>query len=89
MLLSILYIYIFRLDYVASDKDPSKTTLTKITAMIANFAEKLPTFKFFTAFSQLVSRICHPQPVVSLNQILFIVEYSNIRRFYLCKKKLY
>ncbi|XP_026479798.1 serine/threonine-protein kinase ATR-like [Ctenocephalides felis] len=60
------------LDYVASDKDPSKTTLTKITAMIANFAEKLPTFKFFTAFSQLVSRICHPQPVVytQLKEIL-------------------
>lgn len=59
--------YIFRLDYVTSDKDPSKTTLTQITAMIANFAEKLPTFKFFTAFSQLVSRICHPQPVVCIS----------------------
>ncbi|XP_046746064.1 serine/threonine-protein kinase ATR isoform X2 [Diprion similis] len=34
--------------------------LTKMTKLVEVYLERLPTFMWLTAFSQLVSRICHP-----------------------------
>ncbi|XP_076350485.1 serine/threonine-protein kinase ATR-like isoform X2 [Tachypleus tridentatus] len=36
------------------------------TKVIPNFVEKLPPYLFYTAFSQLISRICHSHPGISL-----------------------
>ncbi|XP_076342765.1 serine/threonine-protein kinase atr-like [Tachypleus tridentatus] len=36
------------------------------TKVITNFVEKLPPYLFYTAFSQLISRICHSHPGISL-----------------------
>lgn len=36
----------------------------KMNNSISRFSEQLPAFTFFTAFSQLISRICHPSPEV-------------------------
>lgn len=32
----------------------------KMTQVVTSFSDRLPPFTFFTAFSQLISRICHP-----------------------------
>lgn len=44
-----------------SAKEERKTLLFRMTKLIDSFLERLPTYVFLTAFSQLVSRICHPQ----------------------------
>ncbi|XP_033610718.1 serine/threonine-protein kinase atr isoform X2 [Cryptotermes secundus] len=41
-----------------------KTSLDKMTRIIDQLIEDLPPYMFLTAFSQLVSRICHPHPDV-------------------------
>lgn len=66
-LLSIWFDYGTRLLDVtlSSVKDDRKNTLLKMTKLIDSFLERLPAFVFLTAFSQLVSRICHPQREVS------------------------
>lgn len=55
------------LDFTAdiSNKDEGyKKFCGKMNKFMDQFSEKLPPFMFFTAFSQLVSRICHPSPEV-------------------------
>lgn len=37
-----------------------RKTADKMNQFVVNFSDKLPAFTFFTAFSQLISRICHP-----------------------------
>ncbi|KDR17199.1 Serine/threonine-protein kinase ATR [Zootermopsis nevadensis] len=41
-----------------------KTNLDKMTKIVDQLVEELPPYMFLTAFSQLVSRICHPHPDV-------------------------
>lgn len=36
----------------------------KMTKLISTYLERLPTYMFLSAFSQIVSRICHPQKQV-------------------------
>lgn len=47
------------LDYTA-DKFSDAKMSSVLTKVADSFTEQLPAFMFFTAFSQLVSRICHP-----------------------------
>ncbi|KAL5004570.1 hypothetical protein ScPMuIL_018026 [Solemya velum] len=58
-------------------QDPKKlhglrTTLSKLNKTIDSLGQKLAPYQFFTAFSQLISRICHTQPDVfqQLQQIM-------------------
>lgn len=54
------------LDFTAKlDKqDHYKKTSQSMNLVVERFSEILPKFMFFTAFSQLVSRICHPSTEV-------------------------
>ncbi|CAH1116639.1 unnamed protein product [Phaedon cochleariae] len=64
-LLSIWFDYGTRLlDVQSSMKDERKNTLLSMTKLIDSYLDRLPAFVFLTAFSQLVSRICHPQKEV-------------------------
>lgn len=45
-------------------KEHFRTVSTKMCNYVNTFSERLPTFTFFTAFSQLISRICHPSSEV-------------------------
>lgn len=45
---------------VTKKDEPYRKYCGKMNNFITQFAENLPKFTFFTAFSQLVSRICHP-----------------------------
>lgn len=38
-----------------------RSAMDKMTALISTYSDRLPTYMFMTAFSQLISRICHPQ----------------------------
>ncbi|XP_026682047.1 serine/threonine-protein kinase atr [Diaphorina citri] len=55
--------------------------LVQVTRTIENFISKLPTYMFFSAFSQIVSRICHPHDECFrlLRSIIVkcILEYPN------------
>lgn len=44
--------------------DAYRKACEKMNKAVEKFCEFLPPFTFFTAFSQLVSRICHPSPEV-------------------------
>lgn len=50
------------LDFTAKlyTEDHYRKVSQSMNQMVARFSERLPRFMFFTAFSQLVSRICHP-----------------------------
>lgn len=48
-------------------KDERKQNLLRMTKLIDNFLERLPSYIFLTAFSQIISRICHPQKEVRIN----------------------
>lgn len=53
------------LDYTArKDEHASKSYMQQLNQYMVRYSEALPPFMFFTAFSQLVSRICHPNPEV-------------------------
>lgn len=43
---------------------PRQDCLSKMTKIMDAYHQRLPTFMWLTAFSQLVSRICHPSPQV-------------------------
>lgn len=58
---------------INSIKQSRMDTLAKMSHLIGEFLERLPPYIFLTAFSQLVSRICHPQPVVSYIEIVHII----------------
>lgn len=66
-LLSIWFDYGTRLLEVSDPhiREQRSNTLLKMTKLIDMFLERLPSYIFLTAFSQLVSRICHPQKQVS------------------------
>ncbi|XP_018561740.1 serine/threonine-protein kinase ATR-like [Anoplophora glabripennis] len=59
---------------ISSIKDERKNTLLKMTKLIDSFLERLPAFAFLTAFSQLVSRICHPQREVYMELKSIIIK---------------
>ncbi|KYB25791.1 Serine/threonine-protein kinase ATR-like Protein [Tribolium castaneum] len=65
-LLSIWFDYGTRLLDVsdAKTREERKTNLIKMTKLIDYALENLPTYVFLTAFSQIISRICHPQKEV-------------------------
>ncbi|KAJ8938742.1 hypothetical protein NQ318_016037 [Aromia moschata] len=69
-LLSIWFDYGTRLLDVtqSSVREERKSVLLKMTKLIDSFLERLPAYVFLTAFSQLVSRICHPQRVTPCGQ---------------------
>lgn len=75
-LLSIWFDYGTRLLDVTDAKvrEERKNTLIKMTRLIDNFMDRLPTYVFLTAFSQLVSRICHPQKEVYIELKSIIVK---------------
>ncbi|XP_056649111.1 serine/threonine-protein kinase ATR-like isoform X3 [Diorhabda sublineata] len=65
-MLSIWFDYGTRLLEVSQNsvKEERKLILLRMTKLIDCFLERLPSYVFLTAFSQLVSRICHPQKEV-------------------------
>ncbi|XP_063916724.1 serine/threonine-protein kinase ATR-like isoform X2 [Zophobas morio] len=65
-LLSIWFDYGTRLLDVTDPqtRDERKTNLIKMTKLIDVALETLPVYVFLTAFSQIISRICHPQKEV-------------------------
>ncbi|XP_044272747.1 serine/threonine-protein kinase ATR-like [Tribolium madens] len=65
-LLSIWFDYGTRLLDIsdAKTRDERKNNLVKMTKLIDYALENLPTYVFLTAFSQIISRICHPQKEV-------------------------
>lgn len=53
------------LDFYKYDKgDSHKAVANNLNILVERFSDRLPAFVFFTAFSQLVSRISHPLPDV-------------------------
>lgn len=76
-LLSIWFDYGTRLLDVTQPKirEERKMNLLKMTHLIDNFLQKLPVYIFLTAFSQLVSRICHPQ-----KEVRFLGNFFNSGR---------
>lgn len=74
-LLSIWFDYGTRLLDVtaASVKAERQLNLLKMTKLVDSFIKQLPTFIFLTCFSQLVSRICHPQKEVFSSNIFLII----------------
>ncbi|ERL94616.1 hypothetical protein D910_11893 [Dendroctonus ponderosae] len=65
-LLSIWFDCGTRLSNVASSapKEERRLVLVKMTKIIDSFLNKLPAFVFLTSFSQIISRIAHPQKEV-------------------------
>lgn len=65
-LLSIWFDYGSRLLEVnnAQTEKERKGILVKMSMLIESFNSRLPSYIFLTAFSQLISRICHPQKEV-------------------------
>lgn len=82
-LLSIWFDYGTRLLDVtnSSIREERKTNLLKMTKLIDLFLERLPAYIFLTAFSQLVSRICHPQKEVRYCYILILKIFFNMTVF--------
>ncbi|XP_017770441.1 PREDICTED: serine/threonine-protein kinase atr-like [Nicrophorus vespilloides] len=75
-MLSIWFDYGTRLLDVTSTtiRDERRINLLKMTKLVDNSLEILPLYIFFTAFSQLVSRICHPQKEVHKELKLIIIK---------------
>lgn len=55
-------------------REDRKNNLLKMTRLIDSFLERLPAYIFLTAFSQLVSRICHPQKEVYVELKAIIIK---------------
>ncbi|KAK9719934.1 Phosphatidylinositol 3- and 4-kinase [Popillia japonica] len=55
-------------------KDERKQNLLRMTKLIDNFLERLPSYIFLTAFSQIISRICHPQKEVYIELKAIIIK---------------
>lgn len=75
-LLSIWFDYGTRLLDVKNNsiREERKSNLLKMTKLVDSFLERLPSYIFLTAFSQLVSRICHPQREVYVELKAIIVK---------------
>ncbi|XP_025986385.1 serine/threonine-protein kinase ATR [Solenopsis invicta] len=63
---------------IASDKADitqlRRDRLSKMTQIMEVYHHRLPTFMWLTAFSQLVSRICHPSPQVQSTLCTILVK---------------
>lgn len=57
-----------------SVREERQNNLLKMTRLIDSFLERLPAYIFLTAFSQLVSRICHPQKEVYVELKAIIIK---------------
>lgn len=78
---------IYRLDVEVTSTDTSAhQVLAQMTEIIKTYSERLPLYLYLTAFSQIVSRICHPVKEVktfgncvkterSIRQITEIINY--------------
>nr|CAI5838056.1 unnamed protein product [Callosobruchus analis] len=55
-------------------KEERRSVLLNMTRLIDSFLERLPPYVFLTAFSQLISRICHPQKEVYGELKLIIIK---------------
>lgn len=65
---------------VATDAGDSQRRIAQnMTKVVEHFADVLPSFVFFTAFSQLVSRICHPS--ADVYQVLKTIIIKLIKSF--------
>ncbi|GJQ85421.1 hypothetical protein Trydic_g23851 [Trypoxylus dichotomus] len=74
-MLSIWFDYGTRLLQVMGNaKDERKQNLLKMTKLIDSFLERLPSYIFLTAFSQIISRICHPQKEVYIELKAIIIK---------------
>lgn len=75
-LLSIWFDYGTRLLDISntSIREERKSNLLKMTRLVDSFLERLPAYIFLTAFSQLVSRICHPQREVYVELKAIIIK---------------
>ncbi|VEN56457.1 unnamed protein product, partial [Callosobruchus maculatus] len=75
-LLSIWFDYGSRILEVTNPavREERRSVLLSMTRLIDNFLEKLPPYVFLTAFSQLISRICHPQKEVYGELKLIIIK---------------
>lgn len=47
-----------------SCKGKNRIRLSEINKMIAGYVDTIPSYKFLTAYPQLISRICHPHPEI-------------------------
>lgn len=64
--------FIFRLDVEVTPEDKNiHSILAQMTEIIKTYSERLPLYLFLTAFSQIISRICHPVKEVNRNKIVF------------------
>lgn len=61
---------------VNSVREERKNNLLKMTKLVDSFLTRLPTFIFLTCFSQLISRICHPQ-----KEVLFYKTHLKLQNF--------
>lgn len=75
-LLSIWFDYGTRLSDVSNNsaKEERRLVLIKMTKIIDSFLNKLPAFVFLTSFSQIISRIAHPQKEVYVQLKSIIVK---------------
>lgn len=75
-LLSIWFDYGTRLLDVSitTIREDRKKVLLNMTRLVDSFLERLPAYIFLTAFSQLVSRICHPQKEVYIELKSIIIK---------------
>ena len=48
----------------SSERASSKKTLDNLNATVSKLTKELPPYQFLMAYSQLVSRICHPNSIV-------------------------
>ncbi|EDV26576.1 uncharacterized protein TRIADDRAFT_54713 [Trichoplax adhaerens] len=71
----------FSVNRVKSIDKTFLAVLSDVNKIISDSIEKLPPYKFFTAFSQLISRICHPNASIFdiLEKIIakLMVEYPQ------------
>lgn len=66
-MLSIWFDYgtsVFNCKLGSKEKTDKENTLFQMTKIIDSYLDRLPPYIFLTAFSQIVSRICHPQKQV-------------------------
>ena len=68
-------------DQVSKDhtERQNKLETDKMTGLVNELLKKLPLYYFYTAFSQLVSRICHPnkETLVVLQNIIIKLVYQH------------
>lgn len=81
-MLSIWFDYGTRLNEPSAAKvqEERRKNLLKMTRLIDSFLERLPTYIFLTAFSQIISRICHVEKQVRSSSRVsnsLLIPFSN------------